>query len=1006
MADKKVSVLLSAKDALSPAFASAEKSLDKMRRKAGDASTALGALNKQQSDVKGHIASQQALKETNAKLAENKKRLDASGMALRDAQAEQRRYQKGIAGAENTLRELDVELARNGKLTSEQRVAHVRATQALEQLRPAYKKATAEVATKRREDSAATRQMASLSAAADKERTRLQSLGSALKKTGVDTRNLSREQVRLSADATKASSALMRQERRIISVNKAQAKMAANREVRQGIKNRALGTLSATPLGGVMTTALTAAPFVAAGKKSIDYEASWADVKKVANFKNEKQDRDVQLAARKQAGDLGMSQQGMTEILAAAGQAGVANDRYGNVDARQLLRFGADASKASVALDISAKEAGDTMATLRTSMKLSQDGVISLLDVINAESNKMNAKASVVAGIMKRQGANAVLAGFDAKQVAGLSSALVASGDTEETGSTALKNITGRLTMGFAATKNQKRSLSMLGFDPGVLAKDMQRDAVGTLKKVLEGVNKQSPDNRKAVISQIFGEEVAGSVAKLAGNMQLLDQAMEIANDRTKHQGSLQNEYLTKTATREFKLNQMKARMDDAAIALGNQLLPMIDKLAPTLGAAAEGFADLLEKSESARNVLKGTAIAIGGLIALKATVGTFKFVKTLFSDLAQIGKLGKAKLGGATDHTTTSANRAAAALERLNRQMDRMGRSGGNASGNGAGRGRKGRKSRRGGNSRAEPEIRTPAARPRSKWRSRGGGWKGWVAGAAATAAMDYGLDWFSQRDEPAPVAGSARKAVLPRTAPAMASMLPAAGNGLSMMQTGAELLAPASKLAGRMFTPLAIAGGAINTTSVIMNGGSAAEVGGAVGNTGGALAGAAVGAAIGTAILPGIGTAVGGAIGGLAGSELGQKMGEVVGPYIKEGWEGLKGWFSSDDKTTPASDKVPKVAPKDLAKVNAQTLTPGIDAAVEKAKLDQPPPAPNIIIKVENNPRFDVKASGDPAQDNALAQKIKSILEVTQTKALHEALANGVDARMNASLSGQRSD
>jgi TP901 family phage tail tape measure protein len=1023
VADKKVSVLLSAKDALSPAFASADKALAKMRKSAGSASEALGVLNKTQGDIKAHQAAQKALKGTNQQLVENKKRVEASSAALREAQAEQRRYQKGIAGAEQTLRELDVELARNGKLTSEQRVAHVRATQSLEQLRPAYKTASAAVAVKRREDKAATREMTSLTAAADKERTRLKSLGSELKKTGLDTKNLTGEQARLSASSAKASAALQKQERRIQSLNTASAKMASNRAVRADLRGQMLGT------------AIAAAPLVMAGKKAVDYEASWADVQKVANFKDAKQDREVQMAARKQAADLGIGQNDYTDILSAAGQAGVANDKNGNVDPEQLLRFSGDAAKVSVAFDTDAKSAGDMMATIRTSMKLNQSQMMELADVINAESNKMNAKAMTVANVMKRQGANAVLAGFDYKQVAGLASALIASGDTEETGSTALKNITGRLTKGFAATKNQRTSLSMLGFDPGVLAKDMQRNATGTLKKVLTSINQQAPDKQKALISQIFGEEVAGSVAKLAGNMQLLDDAMGIANDKTQHQNSLQNEYLTKAATRNFKIKQTQSRLDDLTISLGNLLLPVVDKLAPAIGSAANGLSDLLKNSETARTVLKGTAIAIGGLIALKATVGTFKFVGTLFSDIAQIGKIGKAKLGGMTDGTAASANRAATALARLNGELDRVG--GGGESGNGRGRGRR-RNGPAGGagsddaddgaanNRNSRRRRRNTRNGRRRNGRGRGSSRVRRLAGkgkSALGAGVSFLWDQVNGGDDDGDD-GNLIQTVLKNGSAALASDDPVStlmdagldelknrtegvlDTGLNVVNTMETLLpSGASKIVGRVAAPLRVAMGVVDTAEAIKSG-DASDVGGAVGGTGGSLGGAAIGAAIGTAILPGIGSVVGGAIGGLAGSELGEKLGEVVGPYIKEGWEGLKGWFNGDDKTTPG--KVAKVEPKDLAKVSKDSLTSGIDASVEKAKKDQPPPAPNVSIKIDNSPRFDVKASGDPAQDNALAAKIQAILEVTQTKALHEALAqvSGPDARMNASLSGQRSD
>ncbi|MCS2168020.1 phage tail tape measure protein [Scandinavium manionii] len=1020
MADKKVSVLLSAKDALSPAFTSADKSLNKMRNSATEVGAALGNLKKQQGDVQAHLKSQQALKETNRKLAENKKRLDASGAALRESQAEQRRYQKGIAGAEETLRKLDVELARNGKLTSEQRVAHVRATQSLEQLRPAYKKASAEVAVKRREDKAATREMTSLTTAADKERTRLQSLGSVMKKTGVDTRNLAKEQARLTTDTAKASASLLRQETRIMTINKAQAKMAANREVRQGIKSRAMG--------GVMTTAVTAAPFVAAGKKAVEYEYAWADVQKVVSFKNAKEDHDLKMAARAQASKLGVGQTGMTEILAAAGQAGVANGKDGKIDTKQLLRFGVDASKMAIAFDTDAGAAGDTMAKMRTSMKLNQDQMIDMANYINQVSNTMAAKPMEIAAVMRRQGANAMKAGLSGKQAAAFAGTLIAGGEQEDTAATALKNITGRLTKGFAATKQQKRSLSMLGFDPGVLAKDMQKDAAGTILNVLDKINKQSPDKQKAIISDIFGEEVAGAVAKLTTNMDALQGSLRMVGDKAAYADSMEKEYVKKAATRKVKMDKLRSSVEDMEIALGDMLLPVIDYAAPRIQKTATAFSALLKNSESARTTLKAAAAGIAGLIALKVTVGTFKWIKTLGSDLLNAGKIAKAKLGGASDHTATSANRAAAALERMNRQMDRMGGRGGttgDARSSGGRKGKKGQKGQKGqkgkgGNGRVRPaEVeRAPATRSRgAKIRSGGKGLFGAVASYVIPFAATYGLDYVQRKfsgddsgDVPTP--GDASRAVadappaMPPGQPAMAGMLPELSNDVNYLQAGVQVASPFIKGAGRMFTPLALAGGAINTASVVMNGGSAAEIGGAVGNTGGMLAGATMGAAIGTAILPGIGTAVGGAIGGLAGSELGQKMGEVVGPYIKEGWEGIKGWFSSDDKPVPASDKVPKVQPKDLTKISDKSVTPAIDSAVAKAKSEQSPPVPEVHITVENKPHFDIKASGDPAQDNALAKKIEDILQRTQTKALHEALASGVDARMNASLSGQRSD
>lgn len=1005
MADKKISVLLSAKDQLSAVFEKSDKTLDRLRKTAGSASDALGKIQRTQSDVSAYAETNKALNETNQKLTVNRQRVDAAGSALKAAQSEQRRYQRGIAAAEEAIRQLDMELVKNGRLTKEQQVAYLQAKQTLDQLQPSLKKATAEVAATRRESNAATREMNSLTSAAEREQNRVKSLGSALDKAGVDTNKLGQAQAKLAADADKVTRSLQRQEARIKTVNSARDQMAKNQQTRSDIKGQVLGTAAA------------AAPVVYAAKKAIDYEWAWSDVQKVVNFKDEKEDASFQRRIRNQATNLGMSQTDMTEIVAAAGQAGVANDKNGNVDTKQLERFSVDAAKMAVAFDSDAKTAGDTMATLRTSLKLNQDQMMELADVINAQSNTMNAKAMVIAGVMRRQGANAELAGFDPKQVVGLASALIASGDTEETGATALKNITGRLTSGFNASKSQRTALDMLGFDPEVLSKDMQRDAVGTMSKVLTVINKQRPDQKKALISSIFGEEVAGSVAKLAGNMELLNQAMDIANDKTKYANSMEQEYQQKAKTRAQQLKKMQAATDDAVIALGTLLLPVVDALAPPITEVANGLSNLLETSSTAKTAFSWTLKTVAGLIALKAGVMAIKGIGSLVSDVKQLGRIGGVKLGITTDKTAAAASRATSALARLNRQLMSMGRGGrGGPPGSGGFGGL-------GGGEPGEAKPRTRPGKPNGRrWpRLKGRG----RYGAAAAAAMMLlpSFDAFGAEDD-APAGRAGTGDVLPKTEGAVdtlpgnragvSSVLPKAEGVVDTLQTGAAVMAPFSKgvggrLLGKAFMPLQLLSGGLNIADTYAQGGNAAQMGQAIGDTGGGLGGAALGAMIGTAILPGIGTAIGGALGGIAGSSLGASIGESVGPWVGKAFGEVKGWFGGDSgKPAPAAataEKVAPVKPKDLVKTAPKDITPVIDAAV---KAQQPPPVPNVTVQNTITPTFDVKASGDPAQDNALAEKIKAMLQDVLNKANAAALASvgGVDARLNASLNGQRSD
>ncbi|MCV6614170.1 MAG: phage tail tape measure protein, partial [Cellvibrionaceae bacterium] len=169
-----------------------------------------------------------------------------------------------------------------------------------------------------------------------------------------------------------------------------------------------------------------------------DYETKFADVKKVIDFESPKEERQYRRQMMTLAGELGVDQAGLVDIVTAAGQSGIEKD--------QLIKFAENATKMSVAWDVSSAEAGETLATWRAAMGLTQEGALDLANATNYLSNNMNAKAKQIAGVVVRQGSTAMQAGFSSNESAALAAGLIAGGATEETASTAMKNITGALT--------------------------------------------------------------------------------------------------------------------------------------------------------------------------------------------------------------------------------------------------------------------------------------------------------------------------------------------------------------------------------------------------------------------------------------------------------------------------------------------------------------------------------------------------------------------------------
>lgn len=931
MTDKKYSVTLSAKENLSATFESAGSASARFRKEIDETNKQikqLGDTSKRSADL-GSLRKE--MDGTKGALAGAKEEAGKAATAIKNLTEQQKGYKKELQAAERQLEKMKGFV---GPTTPAQQEAIAATTRKIAELKAAYAGAGKEIKEAEKAQKSATGEAKRLTDTLGSQGRRLGSLTNDLNKAGINTKALGAEQLRLKRDTDLATAAMERQQKRLATITDAQAKMAANRQTRADIPGELFGLAAAS------------APAIYAAKKAVDYESAFAGVTKVVNFKDDAEKAATRSRMMEMAGQLGVDQVGMTNIVAAAGEAGIGKRADGTTDANELLRFAGDASKMSVAMDMTAEEAGTTLAKWRSAMGMDQDQAMRLADYSNAISNEMAAKPAEVARVMLRQGATTMKAGFTDRQAAALAASLIAGGEGEETTATAMKNITGRLNKSFAATKAQKETLAMLGFDPMVLAKDMQRDAGGTLFKVLGKIGTQDKDKQAAVISQLFGEEVVGAVSKLTANTDLLRKAMTLAGDEAAYAGSMEAEYQNKAKTRQAMLDRAGANFDRLVINLGDLFLPLMDEVVEPLSAMAASGAKLMETSEAARETAGWLVKAGAALIGLKAGIIVFKGVKSIFSDMFQAGRIMKAKLGGATDQTTTSANRAAAGLARVNRQLDMMGGAGGPTGSRGrAGRGGKAR-SRLGKLREAEERI-AGAGRSRGRFGRFGKG-AGLLGLGAGLMMMPKGAEASEMVKEVADVGGGAAEVL--------------AGAGKTAGHVAGKVIRPL----GMISAGSELYGAAMTGNTAVIGGATGDIVGGAAGGWAGAAAGAAVGS-----VVPVIGTAVGAAVGGALGAWGGGELGNVIGEQIGK-------WFATD-KTALAN---------------------GVDPVKEVIKQE----TKKTEISNKFDLRFDVRASGDPEQDNALVEKIKAQLSSFLPSLLTSSLS--LDTRTDASLAGVGSD
>ena len=795
------------------------------------------SLNQQLRKVNGFQSAEARAAKLGEQIVSTKQKFEKLGQQLEDNKASTGRLRIEYSKTQQEVKSLNQQMQRAGsegatelkqKLSAaEDKLSNLNheiasGKQQTNELRSAYRKAGKSV-----ED---------VTAKQVKQRNKIRDLRSAMKEAGISTDRLGNEQKRLGALTEKANQALERQNKRLKEMQSIQGRI-------DGRKAK-LGDLQ----GSMMSTAVAAAPLGASLWASIKNESSFANVKKVVDMSPEKAS-ELKSWALKLSTTTTMDANQINQMLEAGGQSGLAKNGLG-----ELKQFVEDSAKVGIAFDMSAEEAGGTMATFRAALGLDQKGAYELAGVVNTLSNKSDGKvnAKQIAEVMAREGATAKMAGFSLNDSAALASAFVASGMEADVAATAIKKVSGALTKGYAASGGQKKALNRLGYDSENVAAMMQSDASGTFIKILEAINSSPPEEQSALVSQLFGDEAVKGVSILSGNLKLFKNAQDHANKSLKvHIESLDKEYRDKLNTTGAGIELFKNRIARLAVIIGDTLKPHLDMIMNPLSNLVDGIGDWAEKN---KGMTASISVVAAGVVGITAAFLGFKSLALLFGNASDKTRLFRKGLNRETKEGGKVAAFAAKQWRNLNSAVS-------------SSRGPAGKKGRSGlgadYNSRAGSRSR------------RGRGIKGKLASVFSGSLM------------PGKKAGIAM-------AGGGLAMMPMAAMGQDVIDIGGELAEQTGKMGlAKVLKPLGLAINAVQATEGIVNG-NMEQAGSALGDIGGSLAGAAAGAAIGS-VVPIVGTAIGGVIGAIAGGFGGEALG---------GWFGRK--LDSPEETAKKVNEV----------------------------------------------------------------------------------------------------
>lgn len=335
---------------------------------------------------------------------------------------------------------------------------------------------------------------------------------------------------------------------------------------------------------------------------AIQFETAFADVKKVVEATDE-QFENMRRSIRRMSGEMPLAATDIAALFAAAGESGIAT--------ADLQSFAEMAARVGIAFDMTAADAGESLAKLKTQLGLTVAETGEMADAINHLSNNMASKAKDVTEFMLRVGSFGEIAGFAKEDVAAMGSAMIAAGADASTAGTAMKNVIRSLTKGEFANKSQRDAAKALGLHLPTIAKDMQKDAKGTMRKVLKAISEAPKHQQNSLLSEFFGDE-ASAFMPLVGNIKLLDDALGAVGDRTKYAGSAFKEYIDRANTTGNVLELLGNKVSNVFADVGDDMLPTIREAAKGMGDVIDTLGSRVTIFDQVKESMKGLAQGLG----------------------------------------------------------------------------------------------------------------------------------------------------------------------------------------------------------------------------------------------------------------------------------------------------------------------------------------------------------------------------------------------------------
>lgn len=380
--------------------------------------------------------------------------------------------------------------------------------------------------------------------------------------------------------------------------NAIEAQLTNLRNSREQMKTEVMGAVAAAGI-----------PLVPI-KMAMDFESSMADVRKVVDFDTPQQFKEMQQDILQLTHRIPMAGKELAAIAASGGQLGVAR--------QDLAAFTETVAKMSVAFDMSADEAGDSMAKLANVYQIPIAQIDRLGDAINHLSNSSPAKASDIVNTLGRIGGVAKQFGLTEQQAASLSNAFISLGKRPEVAGTAINGMLVRLMTADKQGSRFQNTLKSIGMSAAQLKREIAENGEQALVNFIKRINALPKEQQMSALVDLFGREYADDIAVLAGSVDTYERSIRQLqetgkNGQANYLGSMDKEFQSRMSTTAAQWQTFKNQLMHLGITIGSVVLPKINELLAEVKPLIDNLIRYSQAHpELIQNIYKVVALLVG----------------------------------------------------------------------------------------------------------------------------------------------------------------------------------------------------------------------------------------------------------------------------------------------------------------------------------------------------------------------------------------------------------